>query len=189
MSDNVPGFETGFWEDLRFPVQAINPPGQVSDPDIESDSGLFLFDASSTELIYGVAQMPHTWVEGTTIYPHIHWQKTTSASGDVLWRFEYEIVDDGDIFLKTYFNLSDVTVTNEHAPDDNTAGRSLVSTFDGIDMTGYEISTFIYWKLSRVGGDGSDTYGVDARFAEFDIHYQQNSFGAVDQFTKEYTSA
>lgn len=67
------------WDDLRFPVTAVNPPGNVSDPDIDPTTGLLLFAHNATNLVYIVAQMPHEWHEGSGIRPHIHWMKTTTA--------------------------------------------------------------------------------------------------------------
>jgi len=57
------------YDDLRFPAQGINPPGAASDPDLESTTGLLLFGTVGTETIADVAQMPHTWKEGTNIIP------------------------------------------------------------------------------------------------------------------------
>ena len=87
----------GVWDDLRFPATAINPPGQASDPDVEASSGLLLFDSNGTELIYAFVQMPHAWKEGSSISPHVHWQKTTSAAGDVLWRMRYKMAPIGEV--------------------------------------------------------------------------------------------
>lgn len=172
------------WDDLRFPAQGINPPGALSDPDVEATTGLLLFDAGGTELIAGVAQMPHSWDEETAIVPHVHWQKTTSAAGNVLWRFEYEVVDNGAVAAMDYGTVLDTGVVVPGTPDDNTANRVLISSFGEVDMANHFASVLILWKLSRVGGDALDTYGADARLIEFDIHYRINSFGSQEQFTK-----
>lgn len=58
-------------------------------------------------------------------------------------------------------------------------------TYNGTVLgTGIQISDMIVWKLSRIGGNGADTYGADARLLEFDIHYQQDAPGSIAQFTK-----
>lgn len=176
------------WDDLRFPSQGINPPGAASDPDLSATSGLWLFDAAGTELLMGVAQMPHAWDEGTAISPHVHWQKTTSAAGNVLWRLDYEVVANGDVAAMDFGGGQlDITTPVDGTVDDNTANRVLISSFGEIDMTGYKASCLIFWKLSRIGGDASDTYAADARLVEFDIHYRINSFGSQDLFTKYET--
>jgi len=69
------------FDDLRFPATAINPPGAVNDPGFDATNGGWLFDAVATEVLFLIVQMPHSWKEGTSIEPHIHWQKTTSDAG------------------------------------------------------------------------------------------------------------
>ena len=172
------------WDDLRFPAQAINPPGGVSDADVDTDTGLLLYASNGTEIAMGVAQMPHAWDEFTAINPHVHWQKTTSAAGNVLWRLEYELVNNGEVAAMDYGTAIDASVVVPGTPDDATANRVLIPTFGEIDMTGMDISCLIFWRLSRIGGDALDTYGADARLVEFDIHYRVNSLGSQELFTK-----
>ena len=178
-----PGGTGVFWDDLRFPSQGINPPGAASDPSTETATGLKLFSGSQTNILAGVAQMPHGWAEGSVVVPHVHWQKTTSAAGNVLWRFEYDnVVNPNEISLLTYANIMDAAATVAGTPDDNTAQRNLISSFGNLDMTDKLISSCILWKLSRIGG--SDSYGANARLVEFDIHYQIDLPGSFQQFIK-----
>ena len=62
MVDIVGGYEAGQWEDLRFPAQGINPPVAASDPDVDTSTGLRLFDFNKTETLAGLAEMLHRWV-------------------------------------------------------------------------------------------------------------------------------
>jgi len=172
------------WEDLRFPVQAINPPGQASDPDVETTTGMLLFAAASTELVFGVAQMPHAWKEGTTIIPHVHWSKTTSAGGNVLWQLDYEVVANGAVATLAYGEQLQSVAAVTGTPDGDTANEVLISSFGDLAMTGKTVSCLIIWKLSRIGGDGTDTYGADARLFELDFHYEIDSFGSNEEYTK-----
>lgn len=171
------------WDDLRFPATAINPPGQVSDPDVEATSGLLLFDGGGTELIYALAQMPHAWSEGTTVVPHVHWQKTTSAAGNVLWRCRYKMAPIGEVMDAAWTTLADVTEPVDGTPDTDTADMHMISTFGDLDMTDKQISDCILFEISRIGG--SDTYGADARLLEFDIHYQIDASGSFYEFIKD----
>ena len=172
-----------FWDDLRFPVSGINPPGGVNDPDLDPNNGTWLFNANTTEICAIIAQMPHSWREESTIIPHVHWSKTTSASGNVLWRFEYQIAKPGDVFPGTWTTV-DTTTTVTGTPDNDTAEEHLISSFGDIDMTGYTISTILLTRISRIGGDASDTYGADARLIEFDIHYEIDGAGSALEFIK-----
>ena len=51
-------------------------------------------------------------------------------------------------------------------------------------MSGHKLSCIIKWKVSRIGGDGTDTYAADAKLLEVDFHYQIGSIGSGEQFTK-----
>jgi len=172
------------WEDLRFPATAINPPGLASDPGFDTTNGGFLFDAASTELIFLIEQLPPSYSTGSNLKPHVHWQKTTSASGTVLWRLEYKIAIKGEV-MDAAFTQLDAYETVSATPDDDTTDRHLITAFDEIDGTNLGISDMLLIKLSRIGGDGTyDTYGADARLLEFDFHYQRNSPGSNEEFIK-----
>ncbi len=173
-----------YWDDLRFPASAINPPGQASDPDFDTTNGGWLFDDNSTELVFLMAQMPHAWKEGTALRPHIHWQKTTSASGNVLWRLEYKKAPIGEV-MDAAFTTLDTTTAVAGTPDTDTADKHLISSFEHIEKVGGGLSDMLVMKLSRIGGDGSDTYGDDARLLEFDFHFEIDSFGSAEEFHQE----
>lgn len=174
------------WDDLRFPVTALNNLSGAQ-PGLEAATGFLMFDAAGTETVLGLAQMPHSWRESSAIIPHVHWSKSTSAAGNVLWRLQYEIVNNGDTALLTYGTTLDAVTTVDGTPDTNTADKCLISSFGEIDMSGFSISCLVFWKLSRIGGDGSDTYGADARLMEFDIHYELDSLGSRGQYWKHDT--
>lgn len=175
------------WDDLRFPGQGINPPGAASDPDIESATGLPLFDSNGTEILAGIAQLPHAWCEQSAIIPHVHWQKTTSAAGNVLWQLDYEVVNNGEVATMAYGSQLQVSGPVAGTPDNDTANECLISSFGEVDMNRMRISSLLLWKLSRIGGDAADTYGADARLLEFDIHYKIDALGSAEQFTKHST--
>lgn len=171
------------WDDLRSPAAAINPPGQASDPDFDTTNGGWLFAAAGTELLFLQVQLPHSWRQGTVIVPHVHWQKTTSASGNVLWQFDYKWSPRGAV-MDADFTTLQVSSTVAGTPDNDTANEHLISSFGDVSGSGKEISDMLVCKLSRIGGDAADTYGADARLLEFDIHYQSDYRGSAGQFTK-----
>lgn len=159
------------YEDLRFPVTAINPPGAASDPDRDTTDGTLLFDDGSTEIIMGIAQMPHSWKSGT-ICPHVHWQATDGNTGDVLWRLEYQSASIGGDFSGSWTTLDKLAA----AP--GSANTHVMSEFAGINLTGLGLSGIVKWRISRIGGDASDDYGADAKLLEFDFHYEIESVGS-----------
>jgi hypothetical protein len=178
MGDN---FVDRFWEDLRFPAQGINPTGSAAPPGTGEDGTLLFRGSVGVEIVAGVAQMPHGWDEGTTISPHVHWSKTTSAAGGVVWQFRYRIASVGDT-LTDWSDWADGT--DEVGPTDVAYTHSLAS-FPDLDMTGFGISCMILWQLQRDPLAAGDTYGADAALWEFDIHYQQDQPGSRREFLKD----
>jgi hypothetical protein len=174
----------GGWEDLRFPATGINPPGAVSDPDRNSVNGLLEFDAASTEVIVMQAQLPHSWKLGTDLKPHVHWRKTTSAAGNVLWTLQYKWNPVNEVEDAEWTTLSSAAVS-PGTVDINTATQHLITPLGVIPTTGKSISDMLIMRFARVGGDALDTYGADAALLEFDIHYVLNTLGSTAEFTKE----
>jgi hypothetical protein len=54
-----------------------------------------------------------------------------------------------------------------------------------VAMTGKRISCMGLVTLSRIGGDTDDDYDGVAQLLEFDIHYQIDAFGSIQQFAKQ----
>ena len=180
-SDGVMSFEgdATLWEDLRFPVQSINPPGAASDPDRDVTDGTFLFDKNGTEILMGIAQTPHSWKLESSLYPHIHWCPTDTDTGDVLWRFEYDIAKINGTFSGAYTSIDILDA------GDGVSEKHQVAEFAALSMTGYDdMSTIIKWRISRIGGDDTDTYNNDARLLEFDIHYEMDTEAGREAFSK-----
>lgn len=171
------------WDDLRFPASAVNPPGLVADPDFDAVNGGWLFAAAGTEVLFLMAQLPHAWREGTTLRPHVHWQKTTSAAGDVYWRLEYKWAPRAAV-MDAAFTAMNATSPVSGTPDNDTANEHLITAFGDLAATGKAISDMLVMKLSRIGGDAADDYGDDCRLLEFDIHYVISSPGSVQEFVK-----
>jgi hypothetical protein len=166
------------WDDLRAPATAINPPGQVSDPDWDNTNGGWLFDAAGIETLWIIMQMPHAYKEGSNIRPHLHWHPTNTNTGNVLWRMEYKWTNVNDVDASTFTTLNSLDAA------DGTALKHQVAIFGEINGAGKTLSSMIIIKLSRIADDATDTYNADALLREFDIHFQIDSTGSRQEFIK-----
>lgn len=170
------------WDDLRFPATGISVGGFASPPDVETDTGLLLFDGTTTvESVGIIAQMPHSWREGSEVKPHVHWNKTTDAAGGVLWTLRYKILEIGEVETAWSDTISATLVP---ALDPGSTQAHAISEFPAIDMSGYHLSDMILVQLGRLYSDPSDTYEADVRLLEFDIHYQIDSHGSREEYVK-----
>jgi hypothetical protein len=165
------------WEDLRFPVQSIDPAGSTAPASRDNNDGTLTFSASAINIIAGVAQMPHNWLRGTAIRPHIHWCPTTTGSGNVYWRFEYEIQSVGGTFTGYGSPINTLDAA------DGTAEKHQIHNLYTTElvMTVIKESSIMKLRISRVGNDGTDDYPAVARLLEFDIHYRVGKPGTESE--------
>jgi hypothetical protein len=78
------------------------------------------------------------------------------------------------------------TTLNVLDAGDGTALKHQIAQFDEIEGTGKGLSSILSIKLSRIGGDETDTYNADALLKEFDIHYQIDTpGGSYDEYNKD----
>lgn len=170
----------GPWEDLRFPAQSINPTGITGAAGMDTTEtgfpGTLLFDAATPEMCAGVAQLPHGWRIGSSVRPHVHWAKTSSAAGTVIWLFYYRVASVGGTF-----GAWQGPVTGTHdVSDSDTANKHALDSFGDISMTGHTESCIMAWRVYRDAA--TDTYAADARLFEFDIHYQVQKLGTESEY-------
>ena len=88
----------GEWNDLRVSLSTGIP--NTSPPTFgtfRNGVQAWAFGAGSTEQLYFEAQMPHGWVIGSEVRPHIHWSPGNSTNtGAVVWELEYTWQNAGD---------------------------------------------------------------------------------------------
>jgi hypothetical protein len=166
-------------EDVRFPASGINPPGAATDPTRDPEDGRLVFSASQVNIIAVQAQLPHSWVEGTDIDPHVHWSPTDSNAGNVLWRMEYKIAD-----AITEAFPADWTTLNVLAAAAGTFDQHQLKSFGKITMEDKHVSCMMLIRISRIGNDPTDTYASTVKLNEFDIHALLDSLGSDEEYYK-----
>jgi len=164
------------WTDLRFPATSINPAGQTNPATLETDvdtfPGTLLFSNTTDNIICGVAQLPHEMFfgDGAVIKPHIHWSKTTSATGVVIWEFTYRWIGNVGDAAEAWSTADNGTLAVDHG---DTADTHALTAFTSISLSGRRASAMLAFRLYRRSGtDANDTYGANARLLELDFHYQ-----------------
>ncbi|WP_159951604.1 hypothetical protein [Polaribacter septentrionalilitoris] len=180
------------WEDLQVPVSSVNIKKVASEPKwddfIGSISLLWFEEGEELQSVSFTVQMPHKWKEGSTIKPHIHW--TSGRSGDaapgtnrVKWALEYVWAN-----VAGEFNSTSTTLTGSVVATPNEGSiplrEHIITPLGDITATGKTLSSMILCRLYRVN-DGDDSYSGDAGLLEIDFHYQVDSDGSNDEYTKK----
>lgn len=110
--------------------------------------------------------------------PHIHYAKTTTGTGGVVWQWRYTLANAGAVF-PAYSAWMTATASVPHS---NTVNKHAIDAFPALDMTGNRESCIVLWQIRRLPTDTADTYSADVRFFEFDLDYQSDKNGTVGEF-------
>ena len=160
------------WEDdLRFPFIRSSQ-GANQKPDFDTDNvGLLFPQNDETEIVSIVAQLPHGYKEGTTIFPHVHIVQSQNAQAKFVMQYKWynPVGDSIPASWSTYIMDTYMDNTAYTTPRSN-----LIRGTGGIVGTGKEYSSILKIKLYRQTGDG---YTGDVLTDEFDIHFYSDKQG------------
>jgi len=178
------------WDDLRIPFNfgTSNTLATTWEAFV-GVTYLDVFKPSGDDALYFSVQMPHSWKEGTNIFPHIHWTPmTTGTTGNngVYWELEYVWANNGETFPSSTTVISG-TSTVPALSGDLVAKRHYITplgTAEGMDATGKTISSMIICRIARRGNNAADTYSGNAGAMEFDFHYQLDTYGSRQEYIK-----
>lgn len=171
------------WDDLKAPATSLKA-GNVS-PTTNTTFGWLEFAHNSDEFVFSILQLPHKWKEGSTLKPHLHWMKTTAAEGLVEWQLEYRWSAITEVLDADWTTLASSTPATA---DDNLQYQHIITPFGEINAEGKTLSDMLICKITRLGtsysGAGATHYTAAAALIEFDIHYEIDSLGSEEEFTK-----
>lgn len=145
---------------------------------------LWMFAPNQEEELHFTIQIPHDYKVGSDIYPHIHWTTAagTPSGTNVVWGLEYTLIAVGGTFPNTVTILTNTLIPECGIPTGT--GQHLISPFSPVSGTGLGISSVLVCRLFRAALGAADTFPNDVGLLGFDIHYEQDTQGSRDQWTK-----
>ncbi len=178
--------QTTRWDDLRITLDRGSDATQIDYLTGTSGPQLWFFrNNSGVESMSFTVQLPHTWKEGTTIYPHLHWTPKTSGSGDIEWNFEYTWVNYDPVTPQVFPATTTSTVV---ASGPFTATSHMISSLTpgnaGLDATGKKISSVLVCRIWRNSSNENDTYSGNAGLIFLDFHIQVDGYGSTAPYIK-----
>lgn len=177
------------FDDMKVPVSSTTK-GGTRDPDWKvlknngSSQGVFLqwFDKDVEEELYFTVQMPHSWKEGSSIMPHVHWTAETNVgSNKVVWGLEYTWTNVGGLFGTTTIITGSDPIAAVGTVD---AYKHAITALGSVDATGKTLSSMLVCRIFRQATSGTDNFSGDAGLLEIDFHFQIDSGGSKEEFTK-----
>ena len=163
------------WDDIRVPLTSAKAPASglpsFGNIGIGSLQG-WLFAAAFEQSLGFNAQIPHSYIEGTALLPHIHWKTTDGGGGTVRWLLEYIIASP----FGSYPGASASLIVDVDVTSDPGAAIHRFDSFPEIPGTGLLLSAQLIGRIARVGT--ADTYAAEAHGIEVDFHFQKRRFGS-----------
>jgi len=166
------------WEDIRVSL-ITRGSGGVNPTFSLMQGNLYAYKFSGTadnEVMFEV-QLPHSWKEGTTIYPHVHWASNGASTSTVTWGLEYEWQN-----INGTFGGSTSTISVSATPGGTKVQNINNISATGITETDKKISSMIMCRLYRLGN--TDPNNDDCFLLAFDIHFEINTIGSRNTTTK-----
>lgn len=213
---SVPADDGAVWDDLRVSANMMHiDSSQFGEPPDfvqvltntergPSYSGLFAYRFSAAKgkksLIQNghfQAQLPHSYLEGTDIEPHVHLRLDPldgAASGQkLLLEFEYSWVN----LFERRPESSTIISINYQVTEDDLSNDNILVSFGTISKPDARISSMLTCRFSRIHfnpgrdkdfwtpqGLTNDTFIGNMIFMEFDFHYQKDNLGSSRLYTK-----
>lgn len=163
------------FDDLVVPLTTAKQ-GALTKPDFDYTNLGYLFPQDdATEILYLIVQMPHRWKEGSDLYPHVHYQRT--SAGSPTFKIDY-----------TWFNIGSgtaapsTTVTMGQEVITYSAGsiHQINASANSISGVGKTLSSLLLIELYR---DDNSVAG-DVLTYQFDLHYEIDALGSNTEYTK-----
>lgn len=175
--------DTTVWDDYVVPIVGANAAGikapalvKVND-DGAGSTGVYYygFDAGTEEEVFFTIQLPHRVKPGSAIRPHIHWGPTTTGTGNVVWGLEYCISNVGVASSAT-------TILTATGAAPGALVTQVITSFPEIAGTDIRESTLLNCRFFRDATNAADTYAADAVAMSFDIHFQAEKLGTIQEY-------
>lgn len=162
------------WDDLFFPLTNAKLGANLK-PDYDyTNNGLLFPQNDTSEYVWITVQLPHRWLVGSTIEPHLHYIQ--NANTQPVFRMEYKWTNIGDAVSGS---LTTLDLNTNNLP--YTSG-SIHQILNGASISGVgkTISSILDIKLYRI----DNVYVGDLLAKQFDIHIQVDGFGSQEEYIK-----
>lgn len=172
----------GGWNDIIVPLLGVKLAG-VSDPSLSAfgpSGNLRAYSFANSNEIFFNMHIPHDYIQGTTIYPHVHFATNGVSTNNVDWSLEYSFAEGfaNDAFpAPTTLNFTQAGAATawEHQIVEHGTGIS------GVDIDGVMIC-----RLVRTSATNTDS--VFGLFVDFHYESDMNFTNEKDgNFTKTGT--
>jgi hypothetical protein len=164
------------YDDLMFPF-STGKSGTADYPPFDADSNYYTFTVDTTPagvcIMYFQIQLPHSWKEGSTIYPHVHYKQIGANIPQFRVKYRWMGIGETDKTFKwCILNNSTGTSNNTH---------QMMYSNDGISGTNKTISSILLCQVYLYTPASGQ---ADCKAYQFDIHIEKDGLGSKKETAK-----
>jgi len=168
----------------EYPAMVIPASGAAAPDEVAHTIGgvartLRGFDGGNTqEILSGSFEIPHDYMIGEPIEVHVHWRPATTATGTVIWYFDYEYSPPNAA------PIAQVTLQVEATIGANRQYYHLLNTFGNMPQpaTPFGIGGKIGFNIRRT--PANDTFTGDALLEQISMHVPCDTAGSRQIYVK-----
>lgn len=173
------------WDDLRVSLDKGSSSASLEYVWGSAGPQIWYFrNNEGLEMMSFVVQLPHSWKEGTTIYPHVHWLPKATKTGNVEWNLDYSWQNYDAATPQVFPSYTTSTVVATGSFVANTHKITSLTGGTGLDGTSKKISSILICRIWRNSSNAADTYADDAGLLSLDFHYQIDTVGSHAEYVK-----
>lgn len=172
------------WDDLRFPFVGRNLDTTSGRLDYNFYNGCMGFQSNAEfrvqDTVSMPCQMPHEWLEGSGVRPHIHWIQQGSDVPN--WLFGYKKYKNGQTCtVDTDFTSNHTLVVGNEIFTYSSGNIVQITEFGEIDMSDMNASDTLQFCLWRDDDNdsglfaGNDPSSITELALELDVHYRKRT--------------
>jgi len=172
------------WDDLRFPLVGRNMDTTSGRLDYDYYNGCIGFASNAEfrleETVSMMCQLPHEWLEGSGVRPHMHWIQQGSTLPN--WLFGYKKYRNYETCtVDTDFTTNHTLVIGDSLFEYTSGSMVQITTFGEIDMSNMRASDMLQLCLWRDDDndsglfDDEDQSNITELVLELDVHYRKRS--------------
>lgn len=169
------------WETIPFPATAVAQGANAPTWDTTFVGWDFDDAPPNNQEIQMFGHAPFSWRIGSRFYAGLHFYLTNAgaAGEDVKWDFLYRGANPGGVFPAGWTTLTRTIDVSSYA-----VRQDVHVEFTVISGAGLTFATMMDMRLQRDTADAADDHPHPVILKMVEIHYQKDSFGAVDYEAK-----
>ena len=172
------------FDDIQSPSIDLLQTGSGVSKNLTENTVQFTQTSNLSDYMLTSVQLPHSWKIGSTVYPHLHWEQTTSSIPNLLIQYRWQ-----------HQGLAKTTAWTNYPIKVNaftyTTGTLNQITHDTglVPPTGATLSDIIEFRILRdttnASGQftGSDPVGATISVTSFDCHIEKSSLGSDNEYS------